>query len=270
MQGRNAIRQSFPVAVAAFCGLVYALTVRELRTEHKNAALGILISVSQPLLAGVVYFVFMELLGSAAAPIRGDDLTFTLIGFFLFFFHIRTVAMVGGAIKRDMMNHQRATPFLFVCVKAMASLYKHLLALVILLGLNYLLRDVYEMQDPLLFAQVLLLCWLGGVAVGMICMALLRYLSWGALIQATYVRVMFFTSGKFFVANALPASWRGFMDWNPLFHLLDQGRSAVFLNYTARTTDMTYPAMVFAGLLVVGYLVEHFVRRNYSASQFPG
>ena len=35
---------------------------------------------------------------------------------------------------------------------------------------------------------------------------------------------MFFTSGKFFVANALPERFRQYMDWNPLFHLLDQAR----------------------------------------------
>lgn len=264
------IQQSFAVAVAAFMGLVYSLTVRELRTEHKNAALGILISVSQPLLAGLVYYIFMQLLGSSAAPIRGDDLTFVLVGFFMFFFHIRTVAMVTGAIKRDMLNHQHATPFLFVCVKSLASLYKHLLALVILIGINYLLRDQYEMQDPLIFGIVLLMCWVGGIAVGMICMALVRYLSWGALIQSTYVRVMFFTSGKFFIANLLPAQIRPIMDWNPLFHLLDQGRSAVFINYTGRTTNLEYPILIYSLLLVIGFLVENFVRRNYSASHAPG
>ena len=266
---KTIVRQSFPVAVAAFLSLTYALLVRDLRTEHKNAALGILISISQPLMTGLVFYVFMNLLGGSAAPIRGDDLTFTLIGFILFFMHIRTANAVGGAIRRDMMNHQRLTPFLMVCVKAMASFYKNVLALLVMIALNYLLRGIYVMQDPLTFVLVVFWCWMGGVAAGLIFMALNRYFTWGPIVQSTFTRVMFFTSGKFFVASKLPAHFRPFMDWNPLFHLLDQGRGAVFLNYGARTTDMSYAIWVILAVLVIGFLVEHQVRVNYSASHSP-
>lgn len=266
----RAIRQSFPVAVAAFFSLTYSLIVRDLRTEHKNAALGILISVAQPLLTGIVFYFFMSFMGARAAPIRGDDLTFVLVGFMLFFFHVRTVAAVSGSVRKDMMNHQRLSPFLMVCVKAMGSLYKNTLAVLIMLVLNYLLRGVYEMHDPLLFIIVVFWCWLGGVAAGMIFMALTRYLSWGSLLHSTYIRIMFFTSGKFFIASKLPGQFRWIMDWNPLFHLLDQGRGAVFLNYGARTTDLSYAIYVILCVLVLGFLVEHWVRHNYSVSHQPG
>jgi len=42
----NPVKQSFLVSLSAYLSLVYALVVRELRTEHRNAALGILLTRS--------------------------------------------------------------------------------------------------------------------------------------------------------------------------------------------------------------------------------
>jgi ABC-type polysaccharide/polyol phosphate export permease len=267
---QDGVRQSFWVACVAFGQLVYSLVVRDLRTEHKNAALGILISVAQPLVAGLVFYFFITFMGGGFAKVRGDYMTFVLLGFVIFFMHVRTVNQVANALREDMLNHQRLSPFLLVSVKGISSAYKIVLALIILIAANYLARDVYEMQNLLLFLSAVFWCWIGGVAVGMVFLAANRYLSWGPLLQTAYVRIMFFTSGKFFVANQLPGFMRPFMDWNPLFHLLDQSRSAAFVNYTARTTSMDYAIIVFLVLLVIAMLVENYVRRNYSQSHMPG
>lgn len=263
-------KQGFLTECYAFGSLVYSLVVRDLRTEHKNAALGILISISQPLLMGLLFYGFMQIMGGARGQVRGDSLTFIITGFIIFFAHIRTVSAVAISLRQDMLNHQRLTPFLMICVKAIGQLYKNTFALIIMLALNYLLRDVYEMFDPLLFMSAMFWCWLSGVAVGSIFLAINRYFSWGVMLNTTYIRIMFFTSGKFFVANNLPSTVRPFFDWNPLFHLLDQGRGAVFMNYSARTTSMDYAIMVTLGLLVIGFLTESYVRRHYNASHLPG
>lgn len=264
------LRQGPLTQAYAFGSLVYSLVVRDLRTEHKNAALGILFSVAQPVFMGLFFYGFMYLIGSRGGQIRGDGLTYVVIGFVMFFTHIRTVSAVSMALRADMMNHQRLSPFLLICVKAISSFYKNVFALLIMLVLNYLLRDVYEMDDPLLFISAVFWCWMGGVAAGTIFLALGRYFSWGNLVNTTYIRIMFFTSGKFFVANKLSGDLRPFFDWNPLFHLMDQGRDAIFINYTARTTNMTYPILIILGMLVVGFLAEHHVRRHFNMSHMPG
>lgn len=261
--------QSLAVSISAYVALISALTVRDLRTEHRNASLGILLSVAQPVAAGFIFYLFSEVMGLRPTPIRGDAATFLVLGFLMFFLHTRTVAAVGGAIKKDMMNHQRATPFLFICVKAFALLYKSLFAVAILLVLNLLARDLWVMQDGLTFLTTMLAAWIGGVAVGTLMMALHFYVSWAALVQTLYVRTMFFTSGVFFVANGPASGLRDFLGWNPLFHLLDQMRGAVFLNYTARTTDLGYAISVYLGLLLLGFLVEAHIRRTYSISRLP-
>lgn len=264
------MRQGALTALGAFLTLVYALTVRDLRTEHRNATLGILLSVAMPLVTGLVFFAAMQLMGFGMGKVRGDDLTFVLIGFVLFFTHVRTVGAVAGALRRDMMNHQRLTPMLMVCVRGFGALYKNALALAIMLAANWLGRGVWEMADGVLFVSAFLACWAGGIAVGTVFLAVTHYLSWGGVLHTAYVRVMFFTSGKFFVANTMPGFLRPWMEWNPLFHLLDQGRAGAFLNYTARTTSVGYAVAVFLGVLVIAMLLEAHVRRNYSASHMAG
>ena len=267
---KSEIRQSFWLSFVAFVDLVYALVVRDLRSEHKNAALGILIQISVPLLFGLLFYLFITYVGGRPSMVRGDLMTFIILGFVLFFMHIRTVTAVAMALRGDMLNHQRLSPFLLICVKAVASAYKIILALLIMLALNYLLRDVYEMQDLYRFIVIFIWAWLGGIAIGIVFLALNRYVTWAQMIQTTYLRICFFTSGKFMVANNLPEKMRMWMDWNPLFHLLDQSRGAAFVNYTPRTTSLDYAIVVFCVLFVVAMLLENFVRRNYSQSYMAG
>lgn len=257
------------MATAAFLSLVYALVVRDLRTAHRGAAIGLLLSIGQPLAFGLTFYALLDLFSYRANAVRGDNLTFIMSGFILFFFHLRVASAVSGALKKDMLNHARATPFLLVTVKAISAGYTNLLALIVLILMNALLRGVYEMANPLGFLSVLFWCWLGGVAVGMNVMALKYYFTWGSLVENVYSRLMFLTSGKFFVANNIGPVMRAIFEWNPLFHLLDQGRDAIFLNYTAKTTTMVYPVVLILLLLALGFAAEHHIRRNYNASQTP-
>lgn len=250
--------------------LVYALTVRDLRTENKSAAIGILMPAATILVASLIFYWFMNFVGGRSAPIRTDAFTFIFAGFLSFFFHTRTLSAVTAAMSSEgLLRHKRATPFLLICVKAFGAGYKMSFAMIILMLANYLFRDIWEMQNGLIFLYCLFLAWIGAVAIGVVFMAINRYFTWGSLIQITYLRLCFLTSGKFMVASQTPAFMRDVMGWNPLFHVLDQLRGAMFLNYAARTTDLLYPIAVYSGLLVVALLVESYVRSNYSASHHP-
>lgn len=261
-------RQSFLISLQAFLSLVYAMTVRELRIVQRNAALGIVLAIATPLATCLVFYLMMELFKARSAPVRGDDLTFLLTGFLIFFLHINTAGQVSQAVVPSMMPHQRATPFLFICVKASAAGYNNVLAIVAILVGNYLLRGIWEMQQPLWVIVTVLIAWLYGIGLGMVFLALQRYFSWARALRTFYVRVMFFTSGKFFLGNNAP--YREFYDWNPLFHIIDQMRSATFTNYTAHTTSLIYPLAFCFATLVLGFLGESYVRRHYSVSHFPG
>ncbi|MEM0942986.1 MAG: hypothetical protein AAGI70_03475 [Pseudomonadota bacterium] len=262
-------RDTLAAQACAFLGLVHALTVRDLRVENRSAALGVLIPVGVILVWAAAFYFFLSFIGSRVVPIRADRLTFLVGGVLVFFFHVQTATAVANALNPAMMRHAPATPFLFVCVKALGAGYKLTLAALILLAANGLVRGIWEMVDPLTLIAALGIAWGGGVAVGVLFMAAKRYLTWAQIVQTAYMRLCFFTSGKFFVASHLPGQIRDVMEWNPLFHVLDQARGAMFLNYTAATTGLLYPVQVYGGLAVLALLVEHWVRTRYSLSHAP-
>jgi ABC-type polysaccharide/polyol phosphate export permease len=71
-------------------------------------------------------------------------------------------------------------------------------------------------------------------------------------------------SGKMFVANALPGFVLPFFDWNPLFHVIDQARGFVFLNYNPHFPAWPYALEVSAVLLAPGLMGESYTRRHAS------
>jgi hypothetical protein len=41
-----------------------------------------------------------------------------------------------------------------------------------------------------------------------------------------------------------------------LFHVIDQARGAVFINYAATTTNLTFPLLVGATCLLLGLMID--------------
>ena len=58
--------------------------------------------------------------------------------------------------------------------------------------------------------------------------------------------------------------------WNPLFHIIDQTRGFVFLNYTPHYTSISYAVIVGMVLIFFGLLGDTFTRQYASASWTAG
>ena len=85
-------------------------------------------------------------------------------------------------------------------------------------------------------------------------------------ISSIYLRLNMIASGKMFVANTLPGYMRDMFDWNPLFHIIDQSRGFVFLNYEPRYSSVMYAIYMGIIFLVIGLLGEFYTRRAASLS----
>ncbi|WP_340262584.1 hypothetical protein [Roseobacter sp. HKCCA0882] len=85
-------------------------------------------------------------------------------------------------------------------------------------------------------------------------------------VQQAYMRINMVASGKMFVANIVPGFIISMFDWNPLFHIVDQMRGAVFVNYFPHHTNWKYPLYVACGLLIIGLMAEFFTTKRASMS----
>ena len=114
---------------------------------------------------------------------------------------------------------------------------------------------------------MLMLAWFSGVAVGLVFLACKPWSpGLAGLAQNVFARANMIASGKMFVANTMPAHLVALFLWNPLFHIIDQARGFIFVNYNPYHTSVWYPLWVSLALLMVGMMGEFYTRKNASAS----
>lgn len=267
-------RSTSPFASAfRMAELVYHSTVREVRRGHRNALAGLLIAMAQSVIFVVAFYLMFALVGIRGSAIHGDYLLYLMSGVFLYMFHIRTVAAVARAEgpASNMMLHAPLNPWVAMTASALSALYLQLLSLVTLLFLYHVAWNPITIDDPIGAMGMLLLAWFSGFAVGVLFYALKPWAPDAAqLLTSVWMRMNMVFSGKMFVANVLPGFLMAYFSWNPLFHLIDQTRGYVFLNYEPRFTSWHYALWVSIGLFVLGLMAESYTRKHASRSWSAG
>lgn len=255
--------------------LTFHNTVRSVRKGHRDAVFAILANVIQTLVMVGAFYIFMNYFrqfGTGAA-IRGDFLLYVMSGIFVFMVHIKSMAAVAGADgpTSAIMQHLPMTTTVSLLSAAFSTLYTQIISIsAILLG-YHLLWSPLEIYQPVGALAMILLAWFSGIAVGVCFLAVKPWFPRATMTgQQVYSRFNMFASGKMFVANAMPAKMTMMFAWNPLYHIIDQGRGYIFVNYNPLKSNLEYPITISVVLLVVGLIAESQTRRHVSASWFAG
>lgn len=251
--------------------VVYHSVVQNVRKQHGNAFLAILVNMLQIIVFVAVFYVMFELLGlrTAAGAIRGDFLIYLLTGIFLYITNIKTLGAVMGAAgsTSPMMLHAPMNTLVAIASAAIGALYTQVLTLVVILFGYHVLISPISIDDPAGAFMMFLLAWFVGIAIGLLLLSIKPWFPTATDIIATvYKRANMIASGKMFVANSLPSFMIAMFDWNPLFHIIDQSRGYAFINYYPRNTNWEYPLIVGCCFVVLGLMGEFFTRRHESRS----
>ncbi len=253
--------------------VIYHTTVRSLRQGHRNAVVGLMMSVLKTLVMVGAFLVMFLVLGLRSSPIRGDFLLFIMSGIFMYMTHIKALSAVAGADggASPMMQHAPMNTIVAIAAAALSSLYEQFFALSLILTIYHIGFTPITIYDPAGALCMMLLAWFTGVAVGMVFRAIGPWIpDLSGLIKQLYIRINMIASGKMFVVNTLPASMVAIFDWNPLFHIIDQVRGFVFLHYSPFVTSITYPMYVALALIMLGLMGEFYTRGKVSLSWTAG
>lgn len=262
-QNRNMLQ-----AAGHTLGLVYHQTVYNLRNDHRNAVVGLLLTISQTLIFMGAFLALFLILGVRASPLRGDFILYLMSGIFIFMTHVRTVGAVSssGGIG-GLARHKPLNPAVLIAAAALATLYRQMISVLAILWIYHVLINPVEIENPAGALAMLLLAWFSGCCIGVIFMALKPWMPKSAqMMSMIYQRVNMFASGKMFVANTLPAMLLPWFVWNPLFHIIDQMRGFIFINYTPQRTDPLYALWFSLAALMVGLLISFSTRKYESLS----
>ncbi|MEH7830142.1 ABC transporter permease [Gemmobacter denitrificans] len=249
--------------------LIFHAAVRNVRKRHGNAVMGLLLNIVQTVLLIVVFYTMMTIMGGARSAIRGDFVLYVMSGVFMFMTHTKTVGAVSGAEgpTSAMMKHAPMNTIVAIASAALSALYLQMLSLSVVLYVYHVAFTPITIHEPIGALGIVILSWASGVGIGMLIMAVKPWApDFFGLVVQIYMRANMIASGKMFVANMMPGHILAWFFWNPLFHIIDQGRGYIFLNYHPHYTNLTYPIVITGAFIVLGLMGEHFTRKHISAS----
>ncbi|MCK0097530.1 ABC transporter permease [Yoonia sp. F2084L] len=253
--------------------VTYHTIVRRARSGHRNAVVSMALNMVQGLTMIFAFWIFFQILGLRSSPIRGDMLLYIMTGIFVYLTHIKAVnaVMGSGGPTSPMMLHRPMNTIVAILASALSALYLQIITLTVILVIYHIAFTPVHIHDPIAALGLLILAWFSGCAAGMIFLALKPWFPrFIATIKPLYIRINMIASGKLFVVNTLPAAMIAMFDWNPLFHIIDQMRGAVFLHYNPQFTNLEYPIYLSLVLIMIGLMGEFFARQHVSVSWFAG
>ena len=268
-------RRNHSMIGAAFTtlALIYHVTVNNLRKGHRNAVVGLIMTVMQAIAMIAGFYLVFAVMGVRRAPIRGDYLVYIMSGIFMFMAHSQAIGAVAGAgnPSNQMLKHGPMNTAVLITAAALASLYRQTFSsLVVLTAYNYLIEPI-NIDRPLACYAMLLLAWFSGCCIGLIFLALRPWWPPGVqVLTQLYQRLNMVFSGKMFVANMMPTMMLHMFWWNPLFHIIDQTRGFAFINYSPRNSSLEYPVYATLTLLMIGLMAEFVTRKAVSISWQAG
>lgn len=255
--------------IAGFLRLLYFSIVQDIRKSDGNAIRGLLKSILQTLLLMAVFIAMMEIMDMRRMAIRGNFILYMISGIFLFFVHVGTVGKVSGSgdPTNSMLLHAPVTTLLLILSGAFSVVYIQVLSVSVILLFTHILYEPVFFYNFKGFALCFFGAWFSGLAIGLLFLSLQQFLPHiMPIVSSVYRRANMIFSGKMFVANTLPSFMLPLFDWNPLFHLIDQARGHVFINYSPYFTNIQYPFYVSFVLIAIGLMFEHWGRKYVSAS----
>ncbi|WP_045393327.1 ABC transporter permease [Falsirhodobacter sp. alg1] len=248
---------------------IFHATVRSIRKGHGNAIIGLIMNMLQTLMLVTVFYLLMSVASMRSFAIRGDFVLYVMSGIFIYMTHIKTVSAVASAEgpTSQMMKHAPMNPIIAVAAAAFGSLYNQALSAAVVLFIYHSVVTPIHIDNPVMTGAMFMLAWASGAAIGLIGYAATPWNpSLVKLLVSLYTRINMVASGKMFLANTLSAAMLGMFDWNPLFHIIDQIRGFVFLNYSPHNTELAYPVEVTLVCLVIGMMGIFYTRRYASMS----
>ncbi|NCQ25456.1 MAG: ABC transporter permease [Rhodobacteraceae bacterium CG17_big_fil_post_rev_8_21_14_2_50_63_15] len=249
--------------------LIYHATVRDLRQGHGNAVIALALNILTAVIMVMAFYLMFTVLGIRGAKLRGDFLLFMMSGIFMYLTHIKALSAVLKAEgpASPMMQHAPMNTVISITAGAIGALYIQVLSMTVILFVYHVSFNPIEIYQPIAAFGMLLLAWFTGVAAGLVLLSIKPWFpTFVSIFSTIYQRANMIASGKMFVVNTLPPFMVKMFDWNPLFHIIDQARGFVFINYFPHKTSLDYPIYVGIALLMVGLMGEFYTRQFASSS----
>ena len=248
--------------------VIFALILRETKTRYGKTRIGYLWALFEPMAHMLIFAAIFSFIGRSS-PLGGSVAMLVLTGLFPYnlFFNLATQLLNAVEGNRVLLSYPHVTPFDVMVARSILEVATQIVVFsFVLLVLATL--DLWDMQvDSVIgLIMVVLVGSSLGVGLGLVNAVLaFRFPSY-ANVFGMIQRPMYFLSGIFFVVGYMSTDIQNIMYYNPIVHLIEWFRSAVYIGYESDFLDKQYLfnftlAVVFLGLLLLR-LVRHKIRQE--------
>ena len=183
-----------------------------------------------------------------------------IIGSFTIWFAAVHVLRGTGHAKKDAMGIPGVTE-LHMAVSRMAWEFLSMLSYTVLcvlllkiLGFNVPYPNIPE--TTLYFALAALL----GFGFGLLLQACGRVFAATETLKKNFLWILYVTSGHYFSISQGRHGLAAYVWWNPLLHLSELERQALYPGYPTELVALWYPAVIAAALIILGLMLEKCTR----------
>ncbi len=248
--------------------VIFALILRETRTRYGKTRIGYLWALFEPL-AHILIFAAIFSFTGRASPLDESVALLVLTGLFPYnlFSNLSIQLMNAVEANKVLLSYPHVTPFDVMASRTILEIATQMVVFIFVL-LILALEDLWDMQiDSLLNVLfVVLVATALGAGMGLINAVLAFKFPSYANIFGMIMRPMYFLSGIFFVVGYMSTEIQNIMYYNPVAHLIEWFRSAIYIGYNSEFLDKHYLfnftlTVVFLGLLLLR-LSRHKIRQS--------
>jgi capsular polysaccharide transport system permease protein len=247
--------------------VIYALILRETRTRYGKTQIGYLWALFEPLAHMLIFAAIFSFIGRSS-PLGGSVAMLVLTGLFPYnlFSNLANQLMNAVEANKVLLSYPHVTPFDVMVSRAILEVATQVIVFSFVL-LILAVQNLWDMQVSSVMdvIVVVLVGSLLGVGLGLMNAVLAFKFPSYANIFGMLLRPMYFLSGIFFVVGYMSTDIQNIMYYNPIAHLIEWFRSAMYTGYESSFLDRQYLlnftlTVVFFGLLFLR-LVRHKIRQ---------
>lgn len=241
--------------------VIGALILRETRTRFGQNYLGFLWAFLEPVFwIGTFFFIFAFL--GRGVPAGMDVVSFITTGLLPFIMFRQNVDRMLGAVKgnKSLLFYPQVQIIDLILSRLlleMGTLYAVFMVIMISRAMyfgDYMIASYLQVVLGLAAAALM------GAGLGLvISMSSIFYDTIERLV-GPIMRPLFFISGIFFTAQSVPSNFLKYLQYNPVFQIVELVRHGFFMSYTSPVLNYSYLFSVIIVLWLVGLTLERMAR----------
>lgn len=243
--------------------VVHALALRETRTRFGAHQLGYVWALLEPVFWIATFWGFFQIVGREA-PNRMEVVPFLATGIIPYELVMKTSEKGSQAINgnKALLFYPQVQTLDLILARGALELATYGVVFVLILGTWALGAERVRVDDLLTLVGGLGLSGLLGMSLGLVLCALGVLSNTVDRIKGPLFRPLFWISGLFFTAEAMPQQIRDILLWNPILHCVEIVRDGWFPSFESPHASPGYVGLWIVGLLFFGLTLERVVRRK--------